>query len=743
MTSPRPGVGPRSVRAAAGLAVGLGLAAAAGLAGCRPGAGPVDEPGASRASDAASTSARPLGVPPRDTAGATIALTEADAAIAGRLPAGAVGPVSITLRAADGRLRAGATADVEGRTGRWSALLVGPDGTDVAPRPGDRVRAVDRDGSHDWTVPPLVVRFGRGSDVVSGTTAAGASVAVTRTGVRRGTGDGGLPAEPAAYAGATARPPSDAAAAPPSAVAVTAGADGAFTARLGAGVALRGDDEIRLVVDAGGMRWNARRRVPFLRVAIHPGEVTVFLRPLAPVTLTLVGPGGRSAAGRAVTDRDGRATVWLHDAAFRRLPPARGDTVAATDGETALALRVPDFAAGHDLAAGVLSGIGTPGDAVDITLWNPWFPGEIDEPRTVVGADGRWQVTSAVGLHPASHYYVTEVLPGGDRLFRCYQVPMLHVTVDSAVVGIQALTFADARLELARAGRTIARGRTTRPWLDVGAVVLRDAAGAPVAARPGDVVRATLDGAAVEVPVAGLTASVGSAMAIVGTAPPGAALELVRTSPLARTTADASGRYRFGDLEAAWLDGALPRPGTDLAVIERLPNGHVRRARLVGPTVVADIGTRTISGQAAAGSAVTVARGADVATTTADATDRYTATLPAASAVLTGSDVVTLTVGAWSTALALVPLEAAFDAAAGRLAGRTAADSVAVSVWAGAAVEPERWFVAADADDGAWSVDVTAPAPGAAPLAPAAVRRIEAAVRLDGHAVRWVWTGPP
>ncbi len=733
----RPSAPVRIALAAALAALGL---AGVGLAGCGRLARPTTPAAAPAAPDApVGRASAPGGVP----AGVTVAVTEGEAAVSGQLPAGAVGPVSITLRAPDGTWRADTTADVAGRSGRWSALLVGADGADVAPDGGDVLRVADRDGAYELAVPPLAVRFGRGSDVVTGTTTPGARVDVERTGARPGTGDAGLPPEQAAYAGATARPPSDAVAtAPPRAAAGVAAADGAFTVRLGADVALRGDDEVRVVVTHGGIRRVARRRVPFLRVAVHPGEVTVFLRPSARVTVTLRGPGGREATGYGRTDRDGRATVWLHDAAFRRLAPRPGDDVRASDGETALALRLPPFEAGHDLAANALHGTGTAGDPVDITLWNPWYPGELDEPRAVVGADGRWRATAAVALHPASHYYVTEHLPGGDRLFRCYQVPMLHVEPGSAVVGVQALYFADARLSLERDGRVVATGRPTAPWVEVGPIVLRDATGAAVAARPGDVVRATLDGveAAAEVDV--LTAAVEAAAgAIVGTAPPGAALTLVRTSPLATTTADDAGRYWFPPSEDAALQGVLPRPGVELAVVERLPSGHFRRARLIGPTIEAGVGTRTVAGVAAAGATVVVRRGADEAMAVAGADDRYTVTLPAATAVVTGGDVVTLAVGAWSTTLAVASLTAQFDARTGRLFGHAAGDSVAVQVWAGAADAPERWFVAADPDDGAWAVDLTRPGPGAAPIDPSAVRRIEAAVRDGGHAVRWSWPG--
>lgn len=766
---------------AATLAGATLLSAALALAGCTRGGGATGEAGEPRADGRAGA---PMG---GGDGGATVAVTFTEATISGRLAPGAVGPLSITVRSAGGALRAIGAAELDSRAGRWTALLRDGRGGDVLPEAGDVLHVIDRDRGYDWTVPPLTLHFGRGSDVISGTTAAGAVVDVEVTGGRRGTGDTGLPPTPAAYAHATSLPPADAATVPPPRAAqATAGADGAFAARLGAGVTLRGDDEVKVAVTAGGLRLNAPRHVPFVRVSLHPGDVAAYLRPLAVVSLTLSGPDGRLlATGRGVGDIDGRAAIWPHDAAFERRAARPGDTVTVDDGETRLAVTVPPFEAHHDLATGTLRGVGTAGDALDATLWNPWYPGELDEPRGAVGADGTWTMRPKVALHPASHYYITEYLAAGDRIFYCYQAPMLHVEADSATVGVQALYFADVRLTLERAGRAIATGRTVRPWVEIARIPLRDAAGRYVATAPGDIVKATLDGLPAEVEVGAITAAVdvGAANdgdaggrtvdatapaadapgAVVGAGPPGATLELVGSSPLGiSTTVGADGRYRFPPTEDARLDGALPRAGSELAVAERLPSGHFRVARLLGPTMLVDIGARTVTGQAAAGTRVTVRRGVDGATAVADAEDRYTATLPAGAAVITGGEVVTLTVpvawhgpmattstrrtmgspaaaSSWSTSLRVPGLDATYDADAGRLSGRAAGDLVAVSVWAGDATEPERWSVPVPDAQGAWSVDLTVPSLGVEPVAPEAVRRIEAEVRVEGHGVRWGW----
>lgn len=768
---------------AATLAGATLLSAALALAGCTRGGGATGEAGEPRADGRAGA---PMG---GGDGGATVAVTFTEATISGRLAPGAVGPLSITVRSAGGALRAIGAAELDSRAGRWTALLRDGRGGDVLPEAGDVLHVIDRDRGYDWTVPPLTLHFGRGSDVISGTTAAGAVVYVEVTGGRRGTGDTGLPPTPAAYAHATSLPPADAATVPPPRAAqATAGADGAFAARLGAGVALRGDDEVKVAVTVGGLRLNAPRHVPFVRVSLHPGDVAAYLRPLAVVSLTLAGPDGRLlATGRGVGDIDGRAAIWPHDASFNRRAARPGDTVTVDDGETRLAVTVPPFEAHHDLATGTLRGVGTPGDALDATLWNPWYPGELDEPRGAVGPDGTWTMRPKVALHPASHYYITEYLAAGDRIFYCYQAPMLHVEAGSATVGVQALYFADVRLTLERAGRAIATGRTVRPWVEIARIPLRDAAGRYVATAPGDIVKATLDGLPAEVEVGAITAAVdvgatvdGDARgggvvgvdatapagdvagAIVGTAPPGATLELLGSSPLGiSTTVGADGRYRFPPSEDARLDGALPRAGAELAVAERLPSGHFRVARLIGPTMLVDIGARTVTGRAAAGTRVTVRRGVDGATAVADAEDRYTATLPAGAAVITGGEVVTLTVPVaapsftasssrgdssamggststeWSSSMRVLPLEATYDPSTGRLSGRTAGDLVAVSVWAGDAVEPERWSVPVVDPDGPWSLDLTAPAMGAEPVAAEAVRRVEAVVRVEGHGVRW------
>ena len=736
--------------------VAAALVAFAGttLAGCRPtptipASDASDASEASEASEASdgSSAGDGMGVGSAERmsdAGATLAVTEAESSISGRLPPGAVGPLSITLRSKAGALRAVASAGVDGQGGAWSTALLDAQGDDVAPTGGDRLYLADRGRTYDWTIPDVALRFGRGTDAVSGTTAAGALLDVAITGARQGIADGGLPPAQAAYARTTPLPSGDAATAPPprSARAV-AGADGSFVVRLGAGVALRGDDEVKTTVTVGGVRFHAPRRVPFLRVSLHPGDVTAYVRPNALVTVTLRGTDGEvRATGSGVADYAGRATVWAHDAAFQRTPARPGDLVEVEDGETNLSLRVPAFTAVHDLEHGTLAGIGLAGGALDITLWNPWYPGEIDEPRSAVGADGRWSVTPDVALHPASHYYVTNHFPDGDRIFYCYQIPMLHVAPGHPVVGVQALYFAAARLELVRAGRTIATGRTSKPWVEIASVVLRDGAGAPVIAQSGDTVRATLDGVPAEVEVGRLTAAVDPVNESVhGTAAPGTTLELMRTSPLgAMETAGADGTYLFDHVESAWLDGALPRPGTELNVVERLAGGHFRRARLIGPTIEVGIGTRTVKGQAAGGSSVVVRRGTDRAATTADASDRYTATLPAATGVLTGGDVVTLTLGSWSTSLRVLPLAASFDPATGRITGRTAGDIVVLAVWAGEADMPERWTVPVDAVDGPWSIDVTKSGVGVAKIDPARVRRIEATIPIEGHAVRWEWS---
>ncbi|MEO8082977.1 MAG: hypothetical protein ABI780_04090 [Ardenticatenales bacterium] len=794
------------------LAAAMLLAACLGLVGCGRGGDAGDGP---------SDDGRGSAGAPGSGAGATLAVTFTEAEIGGQLAAGAVGPLSITVRSASGALRAIGAAVLDSRDGRWSALLRDGHGGDVLPETGDIVHVNDHNRGYDWVVPPLVLHFGRGGDVVSGTTAAGAVVDMVVAQSHSGAGDSGSgdtgagdsgagdsgagdsepPPEQAAYAGATAAPSADAATAPHAAQAF-ADADGAFIARLGDGVALRGDDEVRVAVTVGGVRLNVPRRVPFARVSLHPGDVATYLRPGAVVSLTLAGPDGAVlATGRGVGDIDGRASIWAHDPAFRRRAARPGDVVTVDDGETRLAVTVPPFRAHHDLAAGTLTGLGVPGDPLDATLWNPWYPGELDEPRGAVGPDGAWSMRPKVRLHPASHYYITEYLASGDRLFYCYQAPMLHVASGSATVGVQALYYADVRLSLERAGRVVATGRTVRPWVEIAQIPLTDDMGRPVATAAGDVLKATLDGEVVEVDVEAITAAVdvgaageddahavagaggaatvdvaanagvdgdangdGAADAtatVVGTARPGAVLELLGSSPLGiSTTVGADGRYRFPPSEDMRLDGALPRAGTELAVAERLPNGHFRVARLVGPAMTADIGARTVTGQALAGTRLSIVHGADRADAVADAADRFTATLPAAARVITAGDVVTLTVPAsissaaaspsapgrptamaeaWSTSLRVPSFDATYDAATGRLTGRTSGELVAVAVWAGDALEPERWNVPVADVDGPWSVDLTAPTMGAEPVAAGAVRRVEAVVRVEGHGVRWGW----
>lgn len=600
----------------------------------------------------------------------------------------------------------------------WRVFLSDAGGASASVMPGDAVRVTVGARVVDAVVPDVRLAFERADGALRGTIE---GIAADRD----GRGDGAWHVDVATGGARPARRRAR--------TTVTAGgAEGTarFALALGPG-ALDGRTPITVTARhaATGLAVAWVRTAPWARVSLHPGDITGALRPRAGVTLTLAAAdGSRRGEARGVTDLAGRFSLWARDATGRRLRPVAGDRVTLDDGESTLAVDVPPLSGAWDLDAGTLTGPALPGARLEVVLWNPWRPGEVATPATAADVDGRWRL-AGIPLHPATHFYLTELLPGGDQAYYCQQVPMLYVAPGSPAVEVQTLWEIEADVALVRAGRTVARARGGGPWSRNVVLTLRDAAGRPVAVQAGDRLTGTLDGQPVDVGVGRFDARLDAATArITGHAAPGARVGLARDRQViqaVQATAGADGAFVL-DAAEALVDGR-PAPGVEVEAFQSVA-GHNLRARLVGPSLVATLGGRTATGRATPGAGVTVTRSEGGAgSTVADDAGRWTITWDAAEPALTAGETLTLAVDndqADASTFILPDLSAAIDVQAGMLRGTGTPDGlVSIQAFVGDDVEPVTLSGFVDGA-GRWAVDLRDRGDGTASLDAAQLRRV-------------------
>ena len=762
---------PSTVRATM-VAAALVLVATASLA-CVNRRPPTSQP--PTASVAATDTFPPVGLP-----AGRLAITIGDHLIRGERWPGAELPDRALLRDAAGQAKGAAEVRSDGGEG-WEARLEDEAGEATPLRPGDRLwLETGGERREVLRLPGLRLSFDRAADrlvLLPATEADGIRLrTIERTlDLPRGrfvldpeTG----PDAPEVTPG-TALTTATATDAPRTALPTTAARAGP----AGAGAfpldpqTIEGGQAVTLSLRSRAERWNLAwpRRAPYLRVSLHPGDITGNLEPGAAITLSLSGPADRAGRGIARAGDDGGFSTWLFAADGRRVKPRPGDTVLADDGVTRLEVTVPEFAVAWDLATERLTGRGPAAASLDFTVWNPWRPGETETPKSAVGPDGAWSLAPEHGLHPATHFYITTHLPDGDQLYHCEQVPMLYLEPGdgsgrdprAAFVEVQTLWELRAELELRREDRVVARAAGGGPWSGNLGLILQGTDGAPMPIRTGDVVRASIGSQVLEAKVLPLTASWqgGERGLVVGNAPPGATVGLAEPEspfPDASTRGDADGTY---SLSAAGLwsmseDGeALPdglppmAPGAKGEVYSTLASGHNLRRSFRGPTVVAALSEPTVQGTLPRGDGFTVAvdrRGSPLADPSrmllVGATGLFTAELAvdSATASLASGDRITVIALGRRRPLIDVTLPAlslVLDAD-GIVSGEAPAGALLdVELLTAAGEPPLRYAVTADRA-GQWRLDALRPPAGQAIAPPDLVRRVDVVWRDQGLELR-------
>lgn len=539
---------------------------------------------------------------------------------------------------------------------------------------------------------------------------------------------------------------------------------------------VEGGQAITLSLHSRAERWNLAwpRRAPYLRISLHPGDITGNLEPGAAITLSLRGPESRAGRGIARAGEDGGFTTWLFGEDGRRVKPRPGDTVVAYDGVTRLEVTVPEFAVAWDLAAGRLTGRGPAGAALDFTVWNPWRPGETVTPKSTVGPDGAWSLAPKQGLHPATHYYITTHLPDGDQLYHCEQIPMLYLEPGdgsgsdprAAFVEVQTLWGLQAKLELQRQGRVVAQAAGGGPWSGNLGLILRGPDGEAVTVRTGDIVRATVGSQVLEAEVAPFSATWQETNGglVSGIAPPGSTVGLAEPeSPFADaiTRADANGaftlttagRWTLGE-KVLGLQEGLPNlaPGAKGEVFTTLPSGHNLRRSFRGPTVLATLDASVLRGGLPGDDFYVSVKRQDTsleASTDIDLlTTSFTAELTTTGTTehLTAGDRVTLSVGGRRERFASGGEDPLIDVtlpdlrlargADGTLSGEAPAGALLDLELATAEDQPPLRYAGTADDAGHWRLDPLRPPAGQAIAPPDLVRRIDVVWRDQGLELR-------
>jgi len=719
-------------------------------------------------------------IPPAGLPAGRLAITIGDHLIRGESWPGDALPDRALLRDSAGRPK-GAAAVRSSSAEDWEARLEDEAGEATPLRPGDRLW-LETGGKRQEVLrlPGLHLAFDRAADrlILRPATEAEAArlQAVERTlDLPRGR----LVLDPEAGPDAPAVTPGS-----PMipAAATTSTATAAITGLLDGGAfpldpqTAEGGQAITLSLHSRAERWNLAwpRRAPYLRISLHPGDITGNLEPGAAISLSLRGPEDRGGRGIARAGDDGGFSTWLFAEDGQRVKPRPGDTVVADDGVTRLEVTVPEFAAAWDLAAGRLAGRGPASAALDFTVWNPWRPGETVTPKSAVGPDGAWSLAPEHGLHPATHFYITTHLPDGDQLYHCEQIPMLYLEPGdgsgkdprAAFVEVQTLWGLQASLELLREGSVVAEAAGGGPWSGNLGLILQGPDGRPVAVRSGDRLRAAVGSQALEAEVAPFTASWqgGDRGLVVGKAPAGATVGVAEPEspfPDATTSAGADGAYALsaGDLwslgeDADPLPGDLPplAPGAKAEVYTTLASGHNLRRSFRGPTVSATLGEAALKGSFPGdGNGFTVAvmregkpleggQQAELEGATGAFSLRLASTAsPAATSTgLAPGDRILVKAAGRETPLidVTLPQISLARGADGMLSGEAPAGALLDLELATAEGEPPlRYAVTAD-DAGLWRLDPLRPPAGQAIAPPDLVRRVDVVWRDQGLELR-------
>jgi hypothetical protein len=630
------------------------------------------------------------------------------------------GRVRVVLLAADGAVLGGAETTVQPWRMAFEVELYDSFDKAVIPRSGESLAVEMSGGITTFTLPELMLEVDRRGDIVHGRTG-------PQSVVRAALGDEERREER-----------------------VTQTADGTFTLAFAPEVDVVGDVPLLIdVTTAAGHHLLSHRRVPFVRASLVPGDISGAASPMAELAIRLVGPDGRlRGQSRTVAGPDGRFIAWARDADGWRVRPAPGDRIRVDDGAAELELVVPPLTSEWDLDANRLGGAGHPGAGIELVVWNPWYPGESDEPVTVVGPAGAWSIEPAVALHPGTHTYATERLEDGDQAYFCVQIPMLHIQPGSAVVEIETLYDVAATLELWRDGRPIARASGGGLAVGILQVSLRDEQGREVATAAGDRLRARLDGHDQEIAVGALATAIDAATGrLTGLAPPGTMVGLAAPGPLAETaTADAAGRFALELGER--VSRGWPVPAARFAAFYRTSTGHNLRSAYLGPVLNADLGAHRVSGRAMPGAAVEVARhrpGAaapELTTGRADSTGVFELALDPGTPPLAAGDAVSLTVGSVTTGLTLPRLTAALDPSGVLLTGTGPPNGLLdIRAYLRRSNEPEQ-LTAFIAPDGRWSVNLRERVNGLGSIDPADVRVFELRSLEAANGARSVVPGP-
>ena len=355
--------------------------------------------------------------------------------------------------------------------------------------------------------------------------------------------------------------------------------------------------EMILVDEVKDVEWRWLRNRPFVRVSLDPGDVSGYSRPNDEVDLELIDEDGRSIAiGTAFSNEDGRYTAWLHDDSGRRIRPEPGQVLTIRDEDLYHEIEIGQFDAEWSLDDQLLSGLSEGDSRIQVTLWNPWRPGEAEVPLAQASSSGQWSVEPEYGLYPATHFYVNVQMTSGNDLFYCQQIPMIYLEAGTPDVEIQSLWDGTSRLALQRGAQVIASAEGGSKWSGSPELVLRDEEGRPITPQAGDLLILESLGIRQEFQVGELSSELDMhAMSINGRGMEGTEVMLARPeTPMMDTirSIPAPGEFEISVLD--WLD----LDGDDLAAESRLDlvsisdEGHLMRQRYFGPKVEIDLSRR-------------------------------------------------------------------------------------------------------------------------------------------------------
>ena len=510
----------------------------------------------------------------------------------------------------------------------WRVPLVDAVGAPTALRPGDRVTVTVGASRSSLTVPPMAAYVDLPGRTVRGRVAPNASFTVALTG--DGWGERRW--------------------------VVRAGTDGMFETPLPADVPLQHNDRGEIVGRVGPHIVAAQVVVPSMIADLSVGRIWGRGAAGAPVDVTVLRQGRAIASGRRLVDDGLTFDVDPHDAAGRHVRPMAGDVVVQRiAGRAALTLTVPALSARWVQADGAIVGASPPGSAVDVQRPTGFAltSADWDVGYAEVAATGAFTASARhrTGLTTGLSALLQARVPDGVIAWRWVATPVLNVPHGGDSVCGQAMPWA-----VVHATATLGDGRAAEG--SGGAdphgrfrIPLRRADGQPVVLAAGDVVRAVVDGTAVEATLPVLTFRVDrDAGHGAGNAPPGTVVSIEHPagSCASRESADPIERTSFAYASQATADGRgaydarlplLPSslgsarpPAFEAAVLDAAGHRHFRLSRALRITALVD--TDRVIGEADAGRrvAVTLARPAGPAargTAVADALGRFTATLAA------------------------------------------------------------------------------------------------------------------